>query len=885
MSSIPNVPLFFFAFSNSLEYNSLKGIEKESKVLYELLLPLKKARQIDLLREHHTDQETIPQRLTDFKNQIYIFHYGGHADGKHLFFENRKGHSQGLAQLLSLQKSLRLVFLNGCETQLQAREYIEAGIPAVIATTRKIKDSDAVYFAENFYRALIEQQTLGEAFSTACGALKTKSDSYDVDNDELVVLRSAKWNWKTSKSDQPWRLYINKKNVLDWQIPQIVQGEHKITLVLANSESYRVIREKIGTLENAAARKRQQIADFPSPLPESLQKIKSGIQTEWLELTKELEQVKQQEREFKEEVLKLAESFETIEISTKRLQKAKSCFEKGQFREADAILQTEEMILEKDKLLDILNRKEQELGEIRKELRHKADEFLVKARLTISLQKEKSNWFDEVISYFEHSIDSDRGYENVLVYAEFLAKHHKFNKAESLYNQLLKYPLTAKQKADIIHGLGYLYYNATDYDKARSSHEEALQIYRQLAEEDPKTFLVDTGQAIIELGAVYWMTNNYTGAESCYSEALHIYRQLALDNKREYQQPIANILNNIGALYRKMGNYKLVGDNYDKALKIYRQLAEEDSHSHQPNLGRIFNNLCNLHYVEGNFERAKEYSDNALHIYKQLAEVNPHAYLPVIASILNNRGNLLQSMRLIQNALDNYQESLVIRRELAEFNPQAFLPGVAHVLTNLGVFYFYDANDKAESSRCFEEALDIYRKLATVNPETFQEYVAKVLGNLGWCYYKMGNYSEALQKLEEALQIKQQLAVDNSPASLSDVAWTLTNMGLLKYKMGNHIEAQQYSEEAIQIYSELDAEDQDFKLGLARAFVNIGMLILKRASKIDQAMLLFKEPITVLQSYVGEASNAKEYLDEIRQALKESGFGQRYVNKLLDAEH
>lgn len=881
MSSIPNVPLFFFAFSNSQEHNSLKGIEKESKVLYELLLPLKKARQIDLLREHHTDQETIPQRLTDFKNQIYIFHYGGHADGKHLFFENRKGHSQGLAQLLSLQKSLRLVFLNGCETQLQAREYIEAGIPAVIATTRRIEDADAVYFAENFYRALIEQQNLGEAFSTACGALKTKSDSYNIDSDELVVLRSAKWNWETSKSDQPWCLYINKKNVLDWQIPQIVQGEHKITLVLANSESYQVLSERISTLEHAAGRKRRQIADFPSPLPESLQKIKSSIQTEWLELTKELEQVKQQEREFKEEVLKLAKSFETIKISTERLQKAKSYFEKGRFREADAILQTEEMILEKDRLLDILDRKERELGKIKKELRHKADEFLVKAQLTISLQKEKLNWFEEAISYFEHSIESNLGYENVLAYAEFLTIHHQLHKAESLYSQLLKQPLTLQQKADLLYGLGDLYFHGANYNKSNECHSQALQIYRQLASDDSKTFLEKIGRSMMRLGTIYMMTNDFAKAQNCNQDALEIYQQLASGNQMIYQKNIGSIHNNVGVLYRKMGNYELVGNNYDKALKIYRQLAEEDPHTYQPIVGKILNNLCNLYYVKEKHKKSKRYSDGALEIYRQLAEVNPHAYLPIIASILNNRGNLLESMNLIQDALVSYREALMIRRQLVEFDAQAFLPGVAHVLTNLGRTHYYRTNELAESHKCFDEALDIYRDLAKVNPDTFDEHLATVLVNLGWWHYQAKNYSQALQMLEEALEIERQQSMAKSPVFLRSQAWILTNIGLLKYKMGNYLEALRYSEEAVRIYSEFNEKDQDVEIGLARTLANIGMINLKRESNKDNSMTYIEKAITMLKFHVGRDRNAEEYLGEIRRALEESESDQRHLKILL----
>jgi hypothetical protein len=178
------------AFADSEAQGYLPDLRTESNELFDLLLPLKKTGQIDLLREYHVDNETIPKRLTDFHNQIFIFHYGGHADGKHLMFNDQKGHSQGLNELLGLQKSLRVVFLNGCETQEQAMQYVESGIPVVIATTQTVKDADALYFATSFYRALANRHNLQEAFKTASGALKLKSRLYsEHDQEEIVVIR------------------------------------------------------------------------------------------------------------------------------------------------------------------------------------------------------------------------------------------------------------------------------------------------------------------------------------------------------------------------------------------------------------------------------------------------------------------------------------------------------------------------------------------------------------------------------------------------------------------------------------------------------------------------------------------------------------------------
>ena len=66
----------------------------------------------------------------------------------------------------------------------------------------------------------------------------------------------------------------------------------------------------------------------------------------------ELQQLLKRLEQLKEAVFRLYETFTKIEINTERLRQAKAFFELGQFREADAILKTEEINADLDKLLD-----------------------------------------------------------------------------------------------------------------------------------------------------------------------------------------------------------------------------------------------------------------------------------------------------------------------------------------------------------------------------------------------------------------------------------------------------------------------------------------------------------------------------------------------------
>lgn len=54
--------------------------------------------------------------------------------------EGQSAHAWGL-RMLALQPHLKLAFLNGCSTQEQAQPYLEAGVPAILATTHSILDA------------------------------------------------------------------------------------------------------------------------------------------------------------------------------------------------------------------------------------------------------------------------------------------------------------------------------------------------------------------------------------------------------------------------------------------------------------------------------------------------------------------------------------------------------------------------------------------------------------------------------------------------------------------------------------------------------------------------------------------------------------------------
>lgn len=137
-----------------------------------------------------------------YRHRIAVFHYGGHANSYQLLLESEGGATQpirmeGLAAFLGKQRGLQLVFLNGCSTGPQARDLVQAGVPAVIATSRAIKDGVARAFAARFYAGLARGHSIEDAYQAASKEGEAGLGSSERAYRELGVpgVEGDRWPW------------------------------------------------------------------------------------------------------------------------------------------------------------------------------------------------------------------------------------------------------------------------------------------------------------------------------------------------------------------------------------------------------------------------------------------------------------------------------------------------------------------------------------------------------------------------------------------------------------------------------------------------------------------------------------------------------------------
>ena len=225
---MPQLPVILTAFANSYDEAYLSHLEKEHDRLLDILAPLSYLRHVPL---SSAKTRQLVSTLTQYQQELLILHFGGHADGSQLHFKDAGGQVAGLAENLSLHPQLKLVFLNGCNTQAQAVQYLDAGVPAVIATTCSVADGQAMQFAEVFYTALAKGHTLEEAFVRAKGAMKLVDGG--TRDGEIINLRGVRLR-QEQVTELPWRLYVAGDEVLGWKLEMVDNKIKRLPILLNN---------------------------------------------------------------------------------------------------------------------------------------------------------------------------------------------------------------------------------------------------------------------------------------------------------------------------------------------------------------------------------------------------------------------------------------------------------------------------------------------------------------------------------------------------------------------------------------------------------------------------------------------------------------------------
>lgn len=359
------------------------------------------------------------------------------------------------------------------------------------------------------------------------------------------------------------------------------------------------------------------------------------------------------------------------------------------------------------------------------------------------------------------------------------------------------------------------------HEEALDAAREAVAIYRQAGQQHRGTSWTALAVSLNSSAALLGDLGRREEALAAAQEAVGMYRALADERADAFRPDLALSLSNLGNFLNALGFHAEALEAADEAVRVYRELATQRPDAFRPDLEASLSNLSNRLSELGRHEQALQAAEESLSICRQLARQRPGAFRPDLAASLNNLGNRLSKLGLKDEALAVAREALGIRRELAEGLPAAFLPALAMSLNNVAN-RLGDLARHAEALEAAEEAVGVLRRLAEERPDAFRPYLAQCLNNLGNALSELGRRGEALKAAEEAVDIHRNLAQRRPDACRPDLAMSLNNLGALLSDLGRGAEALAAMDEAVDLYRKLAEQYPDaFRPHLSMSLNNL----------------------------------------------------------------
>lgn len=415
-------------------------------------------------------------------------------------------------------------------------------------------------------------------------------------------------------------------------------------------------------------------------------------------LTKELEEMETSLMETAKQIVSLSYT-----ASSARLQKAIELFEKGDNKGANAVLNFDEIKADMQMNAQRIDQARDIEKKSIESLKKNIEECKLKVK---TLQTEKSKgWLQMCIDIYEDVIFNATG----RIADEELAGL-RFDYAVLL------------QKNNLL-------------EKSAQLYEQNIEFYRNLAD----AHLPGIARNVGNLAIIYCGQKKYNQAENGYNEAISIYKNLAENTTDFYLPDVALNVGNLAVMHEVQEKYEQAEKEYNEAIIIYKELAEKTPEAYLPDVARNTGNLAILHDHCHKYEQAEEEYNKAISIFRDFAKKASADYLPDVALYVGNLAIIHDNLDKYEQAENEFYEAITTYRYLIEKVSASFLPDLARNVRNIAYLY-YSHNEFAKANSYYEEALTIYTELAKKD----RNYYSKV----EICQNKLSCINMGLKKIQ-----------------------------------------------------------------------------------------------------------------------------------------
>ncbi|MFW9819890.1 MAG: tetratricopeptide repeat protein, partial [Candidatus Thorarchaeota archaeon] len=468
--------------------------------------------------------------------------------------------------------------------------------------------------------------------------------------------------------------------------------------------------------------------------------------------------------------------------------------------------------------------------------------------------------YKSIIQYYEKKLR--RLKDNVQDQIEILLYKAKINPTEDLVNEFLViansieefdyrhkrlinvaeelFVLENKYKAPILIVVGNIFSVLGNSEDAEKIFLDALDIYKELAQQYYKIYLPYVAATQKNLGSLYIDLKRFEEAEKVYNEALSSYKEL----EKQYY--------NVHSPDFHSKEYKGIDKSYIDDLKVYNNLMKKYYGIYLPEEPPIVSDFGTAGIDMDLLEDIKDGTIDSIQNYRKLAKVYYDMYLIDIAKTLSNLGITYTELEKFEDAEEVHRAALKIKKKIAEHFPDQVLPELVLTFLDLGDLYA-SLNKFEEAEPMFIEALRISQKLAENNPEVYMFNIALIKNSLGSVSTKLKKFEQAEQYFVEALKIFE-LYSDKDPKTYSyNITDVENNLGNLFLISGDLDKAELYLNKALK-------KDP----GNVNVMYNLACLEALRNNQLE-ALKLLRKVIKIDEAYVKKALEDKKF-DNIRNS-------------------
>lgn len=326
--------------------------------------------------------------------------------------------------------------------------------------------------------------------------------------------------------------------------------------------------------------------------------------------------------------------------------------------------------------------------------------------------------------------------------------------------------------------------------------EEAVAIFRALAQSDSERLTPRLGRALEELALLRAGAGDLEGALASASEGVALLRRLAQAQPSAYLHHLSGILAGQGMILAAMGRLDDALTSTREAVEVLRALADVQANFLRA-LARTLESLGGQLLDAGRHEEATVAAKESVSLWRGLAEADPNASLPSLAASLDLLARSLIPQGDLEEALLVTQEAVSIQRRLVAVQTDVHTSGLAFALVGLGiVLAALDRPDEALVA--FRETVDILRSLASSQPQ-FLSLFGKAVGILGRILIDIGRPEETLAATTEAVDIFRRLEASQPDHFRLDMALALRSHAEALRRVGREQESLTAIKEAAEI--------------------------------------------------------------------------------------